>query len=165
MKLQIKKIVNSNHPVVDIKEFNKESITEAKSLPVQFDNDGNLFVKNLKKINFEQEYANSHRLLKEYEKTDSYDPMKFELAKMQFFITLLEKRIFKNGKSNSINELKVRARFLNDFKKYLKIVNTNEPSFNFTEYYEQTPFNDALIKIDKDTLKYGFKALKYAIKG
>ena len=145
---------------------NKNDIViEAKSFPVQFDKEGNLILKNIKKLDFEQEYANSHRLLKEYEKTDSYDPMKFELAKMQFFITLLEKRIFKNGKSNSINELKVRARFLNDFKKYLKIISTNEPSFNFTEYYEQTPFNDALIKVDKDTLKYGFKALKYAIKG
>lgn len=148
-----------------ISDFRNTMIHEAKSFPVQFDKEGNLILKNIKKLDFEQEYANSHRLLKEYEKTDSYEPMKFELAKMQFFITLLEKRIFKNGKSNSINELKVRARFLNDFKKYLKIISTNEPSFNFTEYYEQTPFNDALIKVDKDTLKYGFKALKYAIKG
>lgn len=161
---KIKKIRKSNLSIYEFVEYDDMVITEAKSLPVQFDSKGNLLIKNLRKINFEQEYANSHRLLKEYEKTDSYDPMKFELAKMQFFITLLEKKIFKNGKDKSVNELKVRARFLNDFKKYLKLVNTNEPSFNFTEYYEQTPFNDALIQIDKDTLKYGFKALKYMIK-
>lgn len=145
--------------------FSEEYIEEAKSIPIQFDKDGNLILKNLRKINFEQEYSNSHRLLVEYDKTNSYEPMKFELAKMQFFITLLEKKIYKEGKDKSVNELKVRARFLNDFKKYLKIVNNNDPSFNFTEYYEQSPFNDALLKIDKDTLKYGFKALKYIIKG
>lgn len=139
-------------------------IEEAKSLPIKIDDDGNLIIKNIRKINFEQEYADSHRLLKEYEKTESYEPMKFELAKMQFFITLLEKRIYKNGKKESPEELKVRARFLNDFKKYLKILNTEDPDFNFREYYEQSQFNDALIKIDKSTLKYGFEALKYTTK-
>lgn len=143
----------------------KESyIEEAKSLPIQFDKDGNLIIKNIRKINFEQEYANSHRLLMEYDKTKAYDPMKFELAKMQFFITLLEKRIYKQGKEKSKDELKVRARFLNDFKKYLKIIVDNDNTFNFGEYYEKSPFNDALIKIDNSTLKYGWKALKYMIK-
>lgn len=161
---KIKKLRKSNLPIYEFVEYTDEVITEAKSLPIQFDKDGNLIVKNLRRLNFEQEYANSHRLLMQYDKSNSYDSMKFELAKMQFFITLLEKRIFKNGKENSIDELKVRARFLNDFNKYLKIVMKNEPSFNFSEYFEQSPFNDALIKIDKDTLKYGFKALKYIIK-
>ena len=143
----------------------KESyIEEAKSLPIQFDKDGNLIIKNIRKINFEQEYANSHRLLMEYDKTKAYDPMKFELAKMQFFITLLEKRMYKKGKEKSKDELKVRARFLNDFKKYLKIVVDNDNTFNFGEYYEKSSFNDALIKIDNSTLKYGWKALKYMIK-
>lgn len=160
---RIKKIKKSNLPIYEFVEYDDEVITEAKSIPIQFDKDGNLILKNLRKINFEQEYSNSHRLLMEYDKTKSYEPMKFELAKMQFFITLLEKKIYKEGKDKSVNELKVRARFLNDFKKYLKIVNNNDSSFNFTEYYEQSPFNDALLKIDKDTLKYGFKALKYII--
>ena len=164
VKKKIQKIKKSNLPIYEFVEYNDIIITEAKSFPVQFDSDGNLILKSISKINFEQEYADSHRLLKEYEKTKSYEPMKFELAKMQFFITLLEKRIYKNGKTKSTNEIKVRARFLNDFKKYLKIVNTNEPDFNFTGYYEQSPFNNALIKINKSTLKFGFEALKYIIK-
>ena len=100
----------------------------------------------------------------EYDKTKAYEPMKFELAKMQFFITLLEKKIYKQGKDKSKKELVVRARFLNDFKKYLKVITNNENTFNFGQYYEQSPFNDALIKIDNSTLKYGWKALKYMIK-
>lgn len=139
-------------------------ITEAKSFPIQFDKDGNLIIKNIKKINYEQEYSNSHRLLIEYDKTKSYEPMKFELAKMQFFITLLEKKIYNKDKKKVEDELKVRARFLNDFKKYLNIIISNEKTFNFAQYYEQSPFNDALIQIDKSTLKYGWKALKYIIK-
>ena len=35
-----------------------------------------------------------------------------------------------------VKEIKVRARYLNDFKKYLKIVNANDRNFNFTEYFE-----------------------------
>ena len=143
----------------------KESyLNEARSFPIQFDKDGNLIIKNIRKINFEQEYTNSHRLLMEYDKTKAYEPMKFELAKMQFFITLLEKKIYKQGKDKSKKELVVRARFLNDFKKYLKVITNNENTFNFGQYYEQSPFNDALIKIDNSTLKYGWKALKYMIK-
>lgn len=147
-----------------IGKISESYIEEAKSFPMQFDSEGNLILKNLRKINFEQEYADSHRLLIEYDKTNSYDPMKFELAKMQFFITLLEKKIYKQGKDKSKDELKVRARFLNDFKKYLKIINNNDPNFNFTEYYEQSPFNDALIQINKSTLKFGYEALKYLVK-
>lgn len=163
LKKKIEKLKKSNLPVYEFVEYNDEFINEAKSFPIQFDNNGNLLLKNIKRIDFEQEYTNSHRLLMEYDKQKSYDPMKFELAKMQFFITLLEKKIYKQGKDKSVKELKVRARFLNDFKKYLKIVVANDKTFNFTEYYEQSPFNDAIIQIDNNTLKYGWKALKYMI--
>lgn len=162
LKKKIQKLKKSNLPIYEFVEYDN-IITEAKSFPIQFDKDGNLLLKNIKRIDFEQEYTNSHRLLMEYDKQESYDPMKFELAKMQFFITLLEKKIYKQGKDKSVKELKVRARFLNDFKKYLKIVVSNDKTFNFTEYYEQSPFNDAIIQIDNNTLKYGWKALKYMI--
>ena len=162
LKKKIQKLKKSNLPIYEFVEYDN-IITEAKSFPIQFDKDGNLLLKNIKRIDFEQEYTNSHRLLMEYDKQESYDPMKFELAKMQFFITLLEKKIYKQGKDKSVKELKVRARFLNDFKKYLKIVVANDKTFNFTEYYEQSPFNDAIIQIDNNTLKYGWKALKYMI--
>lgn len=164
IKKKIEKLKRSKLAVYEFVEYGDEVITEAKSFPIQFDKDGNLLLKNIKRIDFEQEYTNSHRLLMEYDKQESYDPMKFELAKMQFFITLLEKKIYKQGKDKSVKELKVRARFLNDFKKYLKIVVANDKTFNFTEYYERSPFNDAIIQIDKNTLKFGWEALKYLIK-
>lgn len=160
IKSRISKLKRSNIGVYEFVEYNDMAITEAKSFPIQFDKDGNLLLKNIKRIDFEQEYTNSHRLLIEYAKQKSYDPMKFELAKMQFFITLLEKKIYKQGKEKSVEELKVRARFLNDFKKYLKLVVANDKTFNFAEYYERSPFNDAIIQIDNSTLKYGWKALK-----
>ena len=163
IKNRISKLKRSNIGVYEFVEYDDIAITEAKSFPIQFDKDGNLLLKNIKRIDFEQEYTNSHRLLMEYAKQKSYDPMKFELAKMQFFITLLEKKIYKQGKEKSVDELKVRARFLNDFKKYLKLVVSNDKTFNFAEYYEKSPFNDAIIQIDNSTLKYGWKALKHLI--
>lgn len=156
IKKRIEKLKNSNHPIYEFAEY----IEEAKSLPIQFDTDGNLIIKNIRRIDFEQEYANSHRLLMEYDKSKSYEPMKFELAKMHFLITLMEKKIYKKDEKELV---KTRARYLNDFKKYLKIVNENDKSFNFSEYYEKSPFNDASIQIDNSTLKYGWKALKYMI--
>lgn len=165
MKRKIKNLKYSSLPIFEFVQYNTGSIiTEAKSLPIQFDSDGNLLVNNIRQINFEQEYANSHRLLMEYDKTGNFEAMKYELAKMHFLITLLEKKIYKQGKDKSVKEIKVRARYLNDFKKYLKIVNANDRNFNFTEYFEQSPFNDAIIKIDKYTLKFGWEALKTMIK-
>ena len=160
IKRKIQNLKKSNLPIFEFVEYIGQAITEAKSLPIQFDSDGNLLINNIRQINFEQEYANSHRLLMEYDKTGNYEAMKYELAKMHFLITLLEKKIYKQGKDKSVKELKVRARYLNDFKKYLKIVNANDRNFNFTEYFEQSPFNDAIIKIDKYTLKFGWEALK-----
>lgn len=159
IKERIQKIKKSNLPVYEFVEY-ESTINEAKSLPIQFDSAGNLIIKNIRKIDFEQEYADSHRLLIEYDKSKSYEPMKFELAKMQFLITLMEKKIYKKNDKELVN---TRARYLNDFKKYLKVLTNNDRSFNFTEYYQQSPFNDAMIQIDKNTLKYGWKALKYII--
>lgn len=129
-------------------------LKEAKEFPVQFDKEGNLLIKNMKKIDFEHEYSKSHKLLLVYDKNNSYDGMKYEISKLWFLNSILEKRIYsKNTKISSKNSyMKVRARILNDFNKYLKILTTNNPNFNFTEYYNNTPFSDATYKISKDTI-------------
>jgi hypothetical protein len=59
--------------------------------------------------------------------------------------------------------VKSRAKIMNDFTIYLNEVNKNVPGFNFSEYYEQTPFGDAVIKISGSTLKYTAKYLKAAL--
>lgn len=144
-------------PYTDIYYYN-----EAKEFPVQFDKDGNLLIKNMKKINFEAEYSKSHKLLLIYDENNNIEGMKYELSKLWFMNNILESKIYNEKiKEENKKELhKVRARILNDFNKYLKVVTSNDSDFNFTAYYNETPFSDATIKIDKHTIQYGVKIAK-----
>ena len=138
-------------------------ISEAKNFPVQFDNNGNLLIAKNLNVNFEKEYSDSHKLLLVYDETKNYEAMKYELAKLWYLNSVIERKAFnRNGKDKAL--YKVRARILNDFNKYLKIVSSNTKDFNFTKYYESTPFNDATIKIHGSTIKYTAKYLKGLLK-
>lgn len=133
------------------------SVLELKESPIQFDQDGNLLIKNMKKLDFESEYSKSHKLLLSYEKSNNIEGMKYEIAKMYFLTVVVEREIHKNKITEDRKKelYKVRARLINDFKKYLDIILNEDSNFNFTKYYEDTPFSDATIKIDKTTLHQG----------
>ena len=135
-----------------VKKLSKSAITERHS-PVEFDKEGNLLIlKDIKDI--ETEYNKSHKLLMSYDKTGNYDAMKPELCKLWYMNNKLEYIIFKTKKRNKKYE-DMRARVLNDFNKYLKIVNTNDPSYVFSNDYDNSRYGDSSFKISKHTLKYG----------
>lgn len=159
---KIKSIQNKSTTVIFEDTNNAKSIiVEAKPFPIQFDKEGNLLIKNIKRIDYDAEYANSHRLLKKYEQSNSIEGMKYELCKINFLVKLLEKDIYKNKKNKAVEKKIIsRAKLLNDFNKYLAIVCNKDKEFNFTEYFEASPYNDALIKIDSNTLHHGLKILK-----
>ena len=139
-------------------------ITETKDFPVQFDVSGNLLIsssKNIDNINFEEEYNFSHKLLLIYSKNKQYEAMKGELCKLWFLNNIIERRIYSK---NHKDLYKVRARILNDFNKYLQEVIENDKSFDFTEYYSHSPYNDNTIRIRSSTLKYTAKYIKDLIK-
>ena len=131
-------------------------VYEAKSFPVQFDKEGNLLIQNMNKINYQLEYDKSHKLLKIYSEDNNIEGMKYELSKLWFLNTELEKKIYHSNESKEKKDeyYKIRSRILNDFNKYLKQVQSLDKNFNFTEYYNNTPFSDASVKIDKYTLHY-----------
>ena len=130
-----------------------EVVKEVKDIPIQFDKEGNLLVSNIKDIDFENEYSKSHRLLKSYESHNNIEGMKYELSKLWYMNILLEKQIYSTRKND--NKLyDTRARVLNDFNKYLKIVMKKDKDFNFSEYYDESPFSDSKYKINNHTLKY-----------
>ena len=68
-------------------------------------------------------------------------------------LNIIKERLSKNNKHKS-KDIKTRARVLNDFNKYLTILLKNQPRFNFSEYYEASPFYHNSIEIDKNTVKY-----------
>lgn len=153
-----------NHKKIQAKvnKLRRSSITEAKSAPVQFDKDGNLLIiKNIKDV--QEEYNKCHKLLLSYDSSENIEGMKHELYKLWYLNLLLERKIYKNKKPEKEYH-DMRARILNDFNKYLKIVNKAEPDFDFTSGYEESPYSDAAIKIHSHTLKYGVKYSKSLFK-
>ena len=128
-------------------------LTEARNIFKIKDNGDVLLSKPIMLIDLDEEYANTHRLLLNYDKTNNYDGMKYELCRLFYMNYILEKRLSKNNKHKS-KDIKTRARVLNDFNKYLTILLKNQPRFNFSEYYEASPFYHNSIEIDKNTVKY-----------
>ena len=133
-------------------------VSEARKIPLEINDNGDVLLTN-PVINFEAEYSASHKLLLQYDKINNIEPMKYELARLYFMNYLLEKRIHSNRfKKNIDKNIKTRARILNDFNKYIKVVLSKEPDFNFAKYYEASPFYANTIEIKKGTIK-GLKSL------
>ena len=147
-------------PYINIYYYN-----EAKEFPVQFDKEGNLLIKNMKRLNYEAEYNKSHKLLLNYDETNNIEGMKYELCKLWFLNSIIEGKIYndKISDNDKASLYKTRARILNDFNKYMKVVLLNQKDFNFTDYYNQSPFSDATVKISKHTLKHGISLAKLMI--
>lgn len=146
-------------------------LNEAKDFPVQFDKDGNLFVKNVKKRDYEGEYAKSHKLLRKYEETGNIEGMKYELCKLWMMNSIIEVKLHSkkfndlpSAAVESSKEHKARAKILNDFNHFLGVVLEAEPDFNFEEYFSNSPFNDEMIKINKDTVIWSGRILKAIMK-
>lgn len=112
----------------------------------------------------ENEYQKSHKLLIEYDKANSYEPMKKELCKLWYINTVLERKIHKPSCKDKKKLMNTRSRILNDFKKYIKVVLDVEPDFDFTLYYNESHYSDTNIKMDTQTTMELFEILKQIIK-
>lgn len=144
-----------------VSKLSLSNLTEKES-PIQFDNEGNLIiVKDIKDI--ETEYNKSHKLLMNYDRSGNYDAMKPELCKLWYLNNKLEYMIFKTKKGNK-EYYDMRARILNDFNKYLTIVNRNDPSYSFSNDYDKSKYSDSSFKISKHTLKHGIDYTKRLVK-
>ena len=127
-------------------------ITEARKIPIEINNNGDVLITN-PFINFDTEYSNSHKLLMQYDKSNNIEGMKYELARLYYMNYILEKKIYSNALlQNKEANIKTRARILNDFNKYIKVVLKEEPNFNFAKYYEESQFYPHTVEINKSTL-------------
>lgn len=140
-------------------------LLQEKGIGFEFDNRGNLFVKNfLKNKNYQATYMESHRLLMEYDRAKNTEAMKYELAKMYYLNLKITEDLTKQDRTKKDKELvKIRARVLNDFHKYLKVVLKNDRQFNFSNYYQRSEFCDDSFVITAPTLKHAGKYAKIAM--
>ena len=111
-------------------------------------------------VDFQTAYNQSHKLLLEYDKNRNYEGMKEELCKLWYINIKIEKKLHSKFRKNKKELLDIRARVLNDFKKYLSRILSIQSDFSFGEYYQNSKYYDASISIDKNTLKWSGKLLK-----
>ena len=144
-------------------KFVTESVlNEVKQFPVEFDQDGNLIIYKARigSIAYGDEIDDSVKLLESYRNTNNIEGMKYELAKLWFINDSIEKKLKKKLTNDQYKELiDHRATCLNVFKLNLEYVMKAEKGFNFSDYYNSTPFSDNSIKITANTLKYSMKAI------
>ena len=138
-------------------------MSEARQIPIQFKDNGDMLLNN-PFVNFDNEYSASHKLLLQYEKSNNIEGMKYELARLYYMTYILEKKIY-NRKflKNKDSNIKTRARILNDFNKYLKVVLAKESDFNFSKYYEDSPFYANTFEVKRGTLNKIKDAISYIL--
>lgn len=137
-------------------------LNEVKQFPVEFDKDGNLIIYKARigSLSFGDEIADSVQLLESYRNTNNIEGIKYELAKIWYINDCIERQLKKRLSNDKYKELiDLRATCLNIFKLNLEFVMKAEKGFNFSDYYNSTPFSDNSIKISANTLKYTAKAI------
>ena len=152
VKMQLNKLSTSARPIKESGIFIEPIIVEARKFPVEIKNNGDVLLSN-PFPNFDSEYMASHKLLVQYDKAGNIEPMKYELARLYYMNYILERKLYHNHFiKNKEKNMKTRARVLNDFNKYIKVVLKHQPEFNFAEYYEQSPFYANTIEIKGSTI-------------
>ena len=127
-------------------------VLEARKFPIEIKDNGDILLTN-KFVDFDSEYSASHKLLLEYEKAGNIEGMKYELARLYYMNYILEKRLYHNKYlAQKEKNMKTRARVLNDFNKYMKVVLKEEPDFNFGAYYEASPFYAHTVEVSGSTV-------------
>jgi hypothetical protein len=126
-----------------------------KSLPIKVD-DKTVTIEFRKTL--EEEYQDAHRLLLSYDNKNDTG-IKHELARLYYIIISIEKK-FKSMKKDDKEYrtlINLRARCLNDFKKYFKVV--NKDGFDFYDYYKTTEYNTNNLTIDTGLFSFTGKLI------
>ena len=81
---------------------------------------------------------------------------------MFYINSVIEKKIEKMKKADDDYKtlMDLRARVLNDFKKYFNYVAKEEKDFDFEEYFKHTDYYNGSLTIDNTTMKYSGMLIK-----
>ena len=138
-------------------------IFNEKHIPFGFNTKGDLYV-NLPK-DLQNEYNEAHKLLYMYDQ-NNINGIKHELARLFYLNGIIEKRLKKLKKEDKQYKelIDLRARILNDYTTFFKVIKEVEPDFDFSEYMKNSEYYNKTINIDGVTLKYSGLYIKKAIK-
>ena len=141
-------------------------LNEVKQFPVEFDEDGNLIIYKARtgSISYGDEIDDSVQLLESYRNSSNIEGVKYEISKLWYINDCIEKKLKKRLKNEQYKKLiDTRSVCLNAFKFNLDFLMKYEKGFNFSDYYNSTPFSDNSIKITSNTLKYALKTISNII--
>lgn len=136
---------------------------EVKQFPIEFDKDGNLIIFKARTgtLAFGDEIDDSVQLLESYRNQSNIEGMKYEIAKLWYINDCIEKKLKKRLSNDQYKELiDNRSVCLNSFKYNLEYIMKSEKGFNFSDYYNSTPFSDNSVKITSNTIDYTIKTIK-----
>lgn len=136
---------------------------EVKQFPIEFDKDGNLIIYKARTgtLAFGDEINDSVQLLESYRNQSNIEGMKYEIAKLWYINDCIEKKLKKRLSNDQYKELiDNRSICLNSFKYNLEYIMKYEKGFNFSDYYNSTPFSDNSVKITSNTIDYTIKTIK-----
>lgn len=138
-------------------------LNEVKQFPVEFDKEGNLIIYKARTgtLAFGDEIDDSVQLLESYRNQSNIEGMKYEIAKLWYINDCIEKKLKKRLSNDQYKELiDNRSVCLNSFKYNLEYIMKYEKGFNFSDYYNSTPFSDNSVKITSNTIDYTIKTIK-----
>lgn len=136
---------------------------EVKQFPIEFDKEGNLIIYKARTgtLAFGDEIDDSIQLLESYRNQSNIEGMKYEIAKLWYINDCIEKKLKKRLSNDQYKELiDNRSVCLNSFKYNLEYIMKYEKGFNFSDYYNSTPFSDNSVKITSNTIDYTIKTIK-----
>lgn len=139
-----------------------EPIFEAKEFPIQFNDDGDLIIKNYKKLDVSKEYYNSCKLIRIYKRNNNTEALKYEASKLWFLRNVLQDRISANKDLKS--NIPLQGKIVNTFSQTVVEINKIEKDFNFEEYYNASPFSDVDIRVDGKSIEHSIRLLKLILK-
>lgn len=175
-KLSYNKMLVYNPSKLKLESYSLDNISEAMvklliprsvcyeyKLPFSFDKTGNLTIVLPKDL--QREYNEAHRLLSMYD-VSNIDAIKHELARLFYINTIIEYKLKKEKKgTKEYKELEdLRARVLNDFTTYFKVVKSADKNFDFNRYFSTTEYYTKNIEIDNDTISYTSQIVKKLFK-
>jgi hypothetical protein len=158
---------SANRIVSEIRDLlTPVAVIQEKKFPIEVSGDGDIIVNLTKSL--ETEYQEAHKLLLLYDDANpkNIEGMKHELARLFFVNSVIEQKTAKMNKNDEryTKLINLRARVLNDFKKYFKVVLDAEPDFDFNDYFKKSEYNNATIVIDKSIIRVTAKAIANFLK-
>lgn len=118
-----------------------------KSFKLKFDKNGNIVIRRREYDQLDTHFRQSLKLIKAAEKAGNLDTVKYELCKIYYMISLIDRHYLgrkASDKSEKVRKdmINLRAVMINAIHQHLKYVSTMDPQFNFQSYYASTKYGD-----------------------